>query len=95
MPGPSRETGGSAFVSIYDPLRHQLVQVQDRTVRLTFAEIEALLGRSLPASAYRFTAWWGNETSRTVGHTQSRAWLLAGFHARVSLKLRVVEFERS
>ncbi|WP_445819612.1 DUF7662 domain-containing protein [Bradyrhizobium sp. ISRA442] len=81
-------------MSIYDPLQQRLARVQDRTVRLTFAEIEALLGRSLPASAYRFSAWWGNETSRTAGHTQSRAWLLAGFRARVSLKLRTVEFER-
>ena len=83
-----------ASMSVYDPLRAKLDTIREQTVRLTFSEIEDLLGRPLPASAYKFSAWWGNESSRKTGHTQSTAWLLAGFEARVSLKHRAVEFKR-
>jgi hypothetical protein len=81
-------------MSAYDPLRIKLESLQERTIRLTFSEIEALLGRPLPASASKFSAWWGNESSRKAGHTQAMAWLNAGFKARVSLKQRAVEFHR-
>ncbi|MET4489739.1 hypothetical protein ABIA94_005326 [Bradyrhizobium sp. LA7.1] len=81
-------------MSVYDPLRKELESVRERTARFTFSEIEALLGRPLPASAYKFSAWWGNESSRKAGHTQAMAWLHAGFKARVSLKQRAVEFDR-
>lgn len=81
-------------MSIYDPLRTKLDSVREQTVRLTFSEIEALLGRPLPASAHRFSAWWGNESSRNAGHTQAMAWLKAGFKAKVSLKQRAVDFHR-
>ncbi len=70
--------------SVYDPLRRKLESMQGPDVRLTFSEIEVILGRPLPASAYRFSAWWGNEIARKAGHTQSRAWLHAGFEAEVS-----------
>jgi len=69
--------------------------MRGQAVRLTFSEIEEILGRPLPASAYRFSAWWGNESSRKAGHTQAFAWLEAGFKAKVSLKLRAVEFNRT
>jgi hypothetical protein len=81
-------------MSVYDPLRRKLESVRKRTVRLSFSEIEALLGRPLPASAYKFSAWWGNESSRRAGHTQAMSWLDAGFKAKVSLKQRAVEFHR-
>jgi hypothetical protein len=79
-------------MSVYDPLRRKLESVRGRTVRLTFSEIEVLLGRSLPPSAYKFSAWWGNESSRKAGHTQAMAWLETGFKAKVSLKHKAVEF---
>ncbi|WIW47849.1 hypothetical protein ML401_06970 [Bradyrhizobium sp. 62B] len=80
-------------MSVYDPLRNELQRREAETIRLSFSEIEDILRRPLPPSAYRFSAWWGNHTSRK-GHTQSMAWLLAGFEARVSLKQRVAEFRR-
>jgi hypothetical protein len=88
------QTPIAALMSVYDPLRTKLESVRGQTVRLTFSEIEMLLGRPLPPSAYRFSAWWGNESSRKAGHTQAMAWLHAGFKARVSLKQRAVKFER-
>lgn len=81
-------------MSVYDPLRRELESTRERTIRLTFSEIEDILGRPLPVSAYKFSAWWGNESSRKAGHTQAMAWLDAGFAARVSLKQRSVEFHR-
>lgn len=80
-------------MSVYDPLRTRLEGAHGQAVLLRFSDVEEILGRPLPASAYRFNAWWGNESSR-AGHTQSRAWLLAGFEARVSLQRRTVEFRR-
>lgn len=80
-------------MSVYDSLRKTLESERRQAVTLTFSEVEDILGRPLPASAYRFNAWWGNERARP-GHTQSRAWLLAGFEARVSLQRRTVEFRR-
>lgn len=81
-------------MSVYDPLRRKLESMRVQSIRLTFPEIEDILGRPLPASAYKFSAWWGNESSRKAGHAQAMAWLTAGFKAKVSLKHRVVEFNR-
>jgi hypothetical protein len=84
-----------SVMSVYDPLLRELGRTKAQTIRLTFSEIEAILGRPLPPSAYKFSAWWGNESSRKAGHTQAMAWLQAGFTARVSLKQRAVEFHRA
>jgi|tagenome__1003787_1003787.scaffolds.fasta_scaffold20293950_1 hypothetical protein len=81
--------------SVYDPLRRTLEGVRQDAVRFTFDEVENILGRPLPASASRFSSWWGNESSRKAGHAQAMAWLEAGFKARVSLRNRAVEFRRA
>ena len=80
--------------SIYEPLQQRLSTERGSVARLTFAEIEQTLGRKLPASAHKFSAWWGNEASMKVGHTQAKAWMNAGFRAHASIKDRVVEFRR-
>ena len=54
-------------MSVYDPLLRELGRTKAQTIRLTFSEIEAILGRPLPPSAYKFSAWWGNESSRKAG----------------------------
>jgi hypothetical protein len=80
--------------SVYDPLLRKLQSVPVRSLRMSFSDVEEILGRPLPTSAYKFNAWWGNETSRKAGHSQAKAWLEAGFEAKVSLKRRLVEFHR-
>ena len=46
-------------------------------VELTFGQVAASVkGGELPASAYRSSAWWANDS---VGHVQSRAWLAGGW----------------
>ena len=77
-------------MSVCDPLRRKRESVRGRTARPIFSEIEVLLGRSLPPFAYKFSAWWGNESSRKAGHT----WLETGFKAKVSLRHQAVEFHR-
>ena len=55
-------------MSVYDPLRQKLETVKGASIRLSFADLEVILGKPLPVSAYKFTAWWGNNCH--VGHVQ-------------------------
>jgi hypothetical protein len=62
--------------SVYQPLREHLLFSGRERVAMTFAEIEAVLGRSLPASARKRTAWWSNNAE---GHVQALAWLNSSY----------------
>ncbi len=64
----------------YDPLRTYLGATPSsvREVTLSFAQIETILGDSLPQSACDHRAWWANELGDSR-HTQAEAWLRAGF----------------
>ena len=63
-------------VDVRGPLTVWLQQATS-PVTLTFADIERILGRALPASARRHRAWWANSASQVV----PRQWLAAGWHA--------------
>lgn len=65
----------------------------DRVV-LTFAQIEDILGFSLPVSAWVEREWWGCLDALGGGTRQSAAWTLAGRSAMVNLAARNVTFER-
>ena len=81
------------MTSKYDPLRAHLEASTEALVRLTFAQIERILGAVLPASATKHPAWWANEEVGTHGH--ARAWLEAGFRTQaLDLNARRVEFAR-
>jgi len=60
----------------YRPLYDHLSASQSDEVSLTLAEIEALLGDALPASAQATRGWWSN---RGRGSLQSAAWMNAGY----------------
>ena len=61
----------------YEPLkRHLEGMFQHGEVRLSFQEIERVLGFSLPRSAYEAQPWWSNTRA---GHSQAVAWLDAGW----------------
>jgi len=66
----------------YDPLRRHLAGLPPEVaeVTLTFAEIEAVLGAPLPASA-RLGSFWANAPSLWGGTSQARAWRAAGWRA--------------
>jgi hypothetical protein len=60
----------------YQRLADYLAAHPGDTVRLTFAEIEAIIGAPLPVGAYT-TTFWGNAPSRSP----ARYWLPRGWRA--------------
>ena len=77
-------------MSKYDPLCDYLLECKTDKVRLTFSEIEKIIGRRLPPSANNYREWWANDTS----HTQAaNGWLAAGWQTlEVSFGFKVVQF---
>jgi hypothetical protein len=81
-------------MSVYDPLRDKLIANASPSFNMTFADIEALIGRSLPKSAYQYDAWWANEDPEKTAHSHSRAWTIAGYSAEPHRAQRTVTFRR-
>ncbi len=78
--------------SSYYPLFEHLSRSGEREVTLSFAEIETLLGRPLPASARHNAAWWSN---RRKGAVQAAAWMEAGYHVvALDLDAECVTFQK-
>lgn len=80
-------------MSVYAPLERRLADADHDTVTLSFDEIERLLGRKLPQSAYDERIkrqWWAN----TDTHSQARAWLKTGRKARLNVAENQVTFVR-
>lgn len=91
-PSPQTSAGGGRR-SRYEPLREHLAVRAEPVVTMTFAEIERILGATLPASARRYRPWWANEEAGT--HVHARAWLEAGRRtANVDLASSTVDFTR-
>ena len=61
----------------YAPLSQFLRNATGIRIRLTFTQVEQVVGAPLPPSARRYREWWGND--RAGGHVQARAWLSAGW----------------
>ena len=62
--------------SVYEPLRDHLLYSGKERLTMTFADIEKVLHRKLPASARKRTAWWSNNAQ---GHVQADAWLRSSY----------------
>jgi hypothetical protein len=78
-------------MSKYEPLPQFLASVGGREHRMSFSEIERILGFKLPKSAYQHEAWWSNNAT---GHSHAQAWLKFGWRTgTVDLKGRKVTFE--
>jgi hypothetical protein len=60
----------------YAPLRDFLEKQNRKLVPMSFADIEKLIGTSLPASARKHRPWWSNNPSNSV---ITHAWLAAGY----------------
>lgn len=79
-------------MGIYEPLGHFLRGRTDDRWSASFAEIEAVLGFTLPMSARKHAAWWANQQG--PGHSQT-SWREAGWKTcNVDLKQGRVDFER-
>ena len=76
----------------YEPLPQFLSAKPGVTHRMSFDQIERVLGFKLPKSAYEHEAWWSNNPT---GHSHSRTWLAAGWKTQdVDLNTRKVTFQR-
>ena len=88
---PSRRSGRSRSSS-YAALGEYLAGQRKNMLTLKFSEIESVLSRPLPASAYRHRAWWAN----TESHSQAATWLQRGWRASdLDLEKETVTFTRS
>jgi hypothetical protein len=64
------------------------------TVVLRFAEIEDLLGYTLPDGARLGQDWWANADADGEASPQSRSWIHASRTAEANLVAQTVVFER-
>jgi hypothetical protein len=98
-PIPERQTAAAAlpppnpcvpaeYLSLYTYLEHRYAS----TVVLTFEQMEALLGFTLPEAAHMERDWWTGAALRTAPH--SEAWTVARRTATPNLLARTVAFER-
>jgi hypothetical protein len=80
-------------MSRYEPLAQFLAAKKADTWDATFQDVEARLGAPLPKSAYKYPAWWANQTG--PGHSQTRGWRSVGWRTcGLDLERRRVRFER-
>jgi hypothetical protein len=79
----------------YLPLYTYLDNKHANIMVLTFAEIEGLLGFSLPALARRLPEWWADANTDNTPSTQSRSWNQANMTAKPNLSTETVVFERT
>lgn len=80
-------------MSKYEALPQFLARADRMVRRMSFAEVEKVLGFKLPKSAYEHEAWWSNNAT---GHSHARVWLKSGWRTEgVDLAGRKVTFRRS
>lgn len=80
-------------MSVYEPLQNHLKSLKYGRWKATFSEIEQVLNRRLPKSAYSYQAWWANQEGH--GHSQTAAWRDIGWRTtNLDLAGKRVEFER-
>jgi hypothetical protein len=80
-------------MALYDPLGQYLKKNAASHIPMTFREVESVIGRKLPASAYRHRPWWANEER---GHSHAKAWLQAGYETeQVDMAAKKLVFRRA
>jgi hypothetical protein len=76
----------------YEPLGQFLRNQRTPEVRLTFGDIERIVGARLPSSARKQRAWWSNNPDNSV---MTKVWLAAGFRSeQVDMDGRKLVFRR-
>jgi hypothetical protein len=76
----------------YEPLSEFLRKQKVPEVRMTFTQIERVIGHKLPPKAQHHRAWWSNNASNNV---MTKAWLDAGFRSeQVDMEGRKLVFRR-
>lgn len=78
----------------YRPLHKYLNGRFADSLVLTFAQIEDLLGFSLPSAARTEQGWWAAAAADGTPSEQSSSWLAANRVATANLPARTVLFDR-
>jgi len=79
-------------MSIYEPITTYLSRAPGNSARLTFGQVEKIIGRPLPRSAYRHREWWSNNPT---GHSHARSWTAAGWRTeKVDIEKHVLVFSK-
>jgi len=99
MPTAERHMGkaperAAKVASKYMPLYKDLVNRYADSVFLTFAQLEDLIGCSLPDSARAQQEWWTSTDRDADTSSCADAWIRAGRTAKPNLLARNVTFER-
>jgi CBS domain-containing protein len=82
----------------YGPLRYWLenqaaTAKHNHTFTLTFAQVEEIIGDTLPPSGRQHRAWWANDSTSS---RQAEAWMAAGWAVEdVDFNAEVVKFKRT
>ena len=79
----------------YLPLHKYLDGRYADTVVLTLAEIEDLIGVSLPDVAHLEQDWWANGDGDGTASPQSQSWTRANRTAKPNLPAQIVIFDRT
>ncbi len=79
----------------YAPLHRHLAATGGSDWRVSFAELEAILGFELPVSPRLRRSWWSNRKPG-AGHGHALSWRAAGWKTRaVDLEAETAVFERA
>jgi hypothetical protein len=79
-------------VGKYEPLSKFLRNQASDEVKVSFEQIERIIGDKLPASANEHRAWWSNNPNNSV---MTKAWIEAGFRSeQVDMEGRKLVFRR-
>jgi hypothetical protein len=79
------------YVLLYKYLENRYAD----TVVLTFAEIEDLLGFTLPDQARLRGEWWTDRETSSADSNYADSWILASRTAKPNLSAKIVVFERT
>ena len=80
-------------MSKYETLTAYLSKRGQKSIRMTFEEIERILGTELPPSAFKHPTWWSNNP---MNNPRTYAWLNAGYKTmNVYIKERKLVFQKS
>jgi len=87
---PSSRSSVWEYQSLYRYLENRFAD----TVVLTFAQVESLLGFTLPDLARLGPDWWASPEAGAIPSSQSRSWIDASRTATPNLRAQSVKFER-
>lgn len=76
----------------FDPLKKYLANCGKEEIIMTFADIERIIGFSLPASSVNHAEWWANESNNSSRHSHAKAWYSAGYKVKANRSERKAMF---